>query len=185
MTALAELVQRAVQRASEDIRVAMPARIMSYDPTTRLARVQIMQSEITGTGQTVPQPVVTDVPVMMPSGGSGGGITFPIQPGDEGMVTFADQDIGAWSGSGATQAESPRRHSLTDAMFSPSQGRGAADPTNMVITFGGATVTLKPGGVVAIDAPGGLEITSPSVTHNGVEIGDTHTHIAPGPEPDQ
>lgn len=182
MSTLADLVRRTVRRAQEDTRVAMPARVLSYDPATRLARVQIIQAEITGSGQTVQQPVITDIPVMMPSGGGGGGITFPIQPGDEGMVTFADQDIGGWATGGATEAESSRRHSLSDGMFTPSQGRGAADSENMVITFGGATVTLNPGGKVSIDAPGGLEITGPSVTHNGAEIGDTHTHsgVEPG-----
>lgn len=182
MTSMADLIRRAVRRGQEQTRVAMPAKIVSYDPGTRLARVQILQAEITDTGQTIQQPVITDVPVFMPSGGGTGGITFPISAGDQGIVMFADQDIGGWSGAGDEAAESTRRHSMTDGMFLPATGRGAADASNVVITFGGATITLDPGGKVSIDAPGGLEITGPSVTHNGADIGDTHTHggVSPG-----
>lgn len=170
---LEDLVARVVRKTAQEIRVAMPAIVESFDPATRLARVRLIQSDRTQDGLTIEQPVITDVPVFMP----GGAVSFPVKPGDEGMVHFADQDIGGWAVDGDTSGpDTGRRHSLTDAMFTPGVGRGSVDADNVVISFGGATITLSPGGAVTISAPGGLAITGPSVTHNGVNIGDTHVH---------
>lgn len=193
ISTLSDLVKRTVRKAMEETRVAMPARILSYNAGSRLARIQILQPELTDDGKTVAQPVITDVPVFMPIGG-GAAVTFPVASGDEGVVWFADQDIGAWSADGNRSPDSARRHSLTDAMFMPSQGRGPADADNMVISFGGATITIDPGGGVTIDAPGDVTINGNltvngsisgngdssfgggSLTHNGTDIGDTHRH---------
>lgn len=184
---LAEVIMRAVRKAQQDTRVAMPARVISYDPSTRLARVQILQPDRTEDGVQVAQPVIPEVPVFMPSGG-GVSMTFPIKPGDEGIVHFADQDIGGWSQDGdASAPDSRRRHSLTDGMFVPGTGRGQADSDNLVISFGGSTITMTPDGGVTIDAPNGLDITGPGITHNGIKIGDDHVHpilggsSSPGP----
>ena len=180
---LEELVARIVRKAAQDIRVAMPAVIESFDPATRLARVRIVQADVTQDGVRIDQPVITDVPVFMPAGG-GAGISVPIRPGDQGIIHFADQDIGGWAVDGDTSGpDTGRRHSLSDGLFVPGAGRGAVDADNVVISMGGASITLSPGGVVTINAPGGLSITGPSVTHNGKEIGDTHKHGG-GPVPD-
>lgn len=170
---LDELIARAVRKAAQDIRVAMPAKIISYDPATRLARVQVLQSDRTEDGLTVDQPVITDVPVFMPIGG-GSAITTPIKPGDTGIVHFADQDIGGWATDGDTSPpDTDRRHSLSDAMFVPGAGRGQADSENMVISFGGSKITI---------GPSGIQIESATLTHNGKNIGDTHRHggVTPG-----
>ena len=179
---LDELINRAVRKAMRETRVSMPARIVSYDAGARRARVQLLQPDRTEDGKTVAQPVITDVPVFMPIGG-GASITTPIGGGDTGIVIFADQDIGGWVADGDTSPpDSGRRHSMSDAMFMPGDGRSAADADNVVISFGGASITLDPGGGVTIVAPGGVEITSPTLTHNGVNVGDDHVHsgVEPG-----
>lgn len=189
---LDELIKRAVRKAMRETRVSMPARIVSYDAGLRRAQVQILQSERTEDGEIIRQPVVTDVPVFMPIGG-GASITTPIAGGDTGIVVFADQDIGGWISDDDTSApDSGRRHSLNDAMFIPGDGRSAADADNVIITFGGATIKITPGGDVDIDAPGdvsissggdvkisaggAVEIESADLTHNGVNVGDDHVH---------
>ncbi len=159
ISTLSELVKRAVRKALEETRVSMPARVLSYDAGSRLARIQILQPEMTADGRTIQQPVITDVPVFMPIGG-GASITLPVAAGDEGVVWFADQDIGAWAADGSTNANSDRRHSLSDAMFMPAQGRGQADPDNVVISFGGATITISPDGDIEMDSPTGVTIKS-------------------------
>jgi len=195
---LDELINRAVRKAMRETRVAMPARIVSYNAGTRRAQVQILQPDRTEDGQQIPQPIVTEVPVFMPIGG-GASITTPIGAGDTGIVMFADQDIGGWVADGDTSGtDSGRRHSLNDAMFMPGDGRSAADASNVIITFGGATIKITPGGDVDIDAPGNVSISSAGdvtisaggavdiqsadLTHNGVNVGDDHVHggITPG-----
>lgn len=74
--------------------------------------------------------------------------------------------------------------SASQANASPS---GAGDQA--VITFGSVTITMTGGGVT-ISAGGtsvsitgaGLAVTGGQVTHNGQDIGDTHTHsgVVPG-----
>lgn len=201
ISTLSDLVKRTVRKAMEETRVSMPARVLSYDAGSRLARVQVLQSELTADGKTVSQPVITDVPVFMPIGG-GAAVTFPIAAGDEGVVWFADQDIGGWVAAGSGSPDSGRRHALTDAMFMPARGRGEADADNLVITFGGATITIQPSGQVDIDSPAGITLTAASgasmngdlsvdgqitatgeITSGTVEL-TTHTHSG-GAQPDQ
>ncbi len=157
---LDELIARAVRKAAQDIRVAMPAKIISYDASTRLARVQVLFADRTEDGLTIDQPIVTDVPVFMPIGG-GSAITMPIKPGDTGTVSFADQDIGGWATDNDTSPpDTDRRHALSDAMFTPSQGTGPADPDNFKISFAGATIIITPGGNVNIDSPADINISA-------------------------
>jgi len=102
---------------------------------------------------------------------------MPIKAGDTGYVNFADQDIGGWVTDGDTSPpDSNRRHSLSDAMFTPSQGTGPADPDNFKVFFEDISIVMSPGGSMEITAPGGVNITSPTLTHNGTNIGDDHVH---------
>lgn len=195
ITTLSELIQRTVRKAMDETRVSMPAKVVSYDAGRRIASVQILQPEYTTDGKEIGQPVIAEVPVFMPIGG-GSAITHPVRPGDTGIVLFADQDIGGWVHDGDTsKSESKRRHSLTDGMFIAADGRGAAHSDNLVISYGGATISIHPSGDIDIDSPGEINIkasgdvaiTSAGLTHNGTNVGDTHVHpinggsSAPGP----
>lgn len=42
----------------------------------------------------------------------------------------------------------------------------------------GSSVVLKRGGIVQVTAPTAVQFITPSITHNGKEIGSTHTHGA-------
>lgn len=61
-------------------------------------------------------PILADVPVMFPRGG-GAVLTFPVKKGDECLLCFNDRDLDAWfETGGAAVPNSPRAHSLSDAM---------------------------------------------------------------------
>jgi hypothetical protein len=106
-----------------DLRVAIPAVVVSFDNAKQTAKVQIAIREsalING----VPIPVdihpLEDVIVVMPRGG-GFSITMPLQAGDEGLLVFADMCIDQWYqavGTANKQAER-RRHDLSDGFFVP------------------------------------------------------------------
>lgn len=82
---------------------------------------------------------------------------------------------------------------IAGAIYSEADAPPSDDPNVHTIVYGdGAsltydkgsqTFTLAVGGTSVEISPGGVAITSPSLTHNGVNVGDTHVHggILPGP----
>jgi hypothetical protein len=69
-------------------------------------------------------PLIPDVPIQFPGGG-GWSLTFPLAPGDEGLLIFCSRCIDYWhllgagaDGRGQPQAEF-RMHDLSDAIFIP------------------------------------------------------------------
>jgi hypothetical protein len=82
------------------------------------AQVQpAVQSTFTGPDQTTKQvtlPLLPDVPVVMPRGGSYAA-TFPITAGDECLVIFSSRNIDGWWDQGGVQpAGDTRQHDLSD-----------------------------------------------------------------------
>jgi len=106
---------------SREIRVSMPAEIVSYNSTKQTATVQpLIREKIidrqTGNIQWLQLPVLADVPVCFPQGGNYV-LTMPVSPGDEVLLVFADQSFDAWYASGGIQNWfDRRRHDLSDAI---------------------------------------------------------------------
>lgn len=103
-----------------ELRVAMPAVVVSFDPVKQTVVVQPAIREnllVNSTTTPVDIPELQDVPVVMMRAG-GVALTMPIQPGDECLVVFADMCIDAWYQSGGTQnvQMDKRRHDLSDAI---------------------------------------------------------------------
>lgn len=116
-----------------DLRVALPCVVQNFYPDKMTVDVQIavMEKLNVNTGGVPvatdvpiggPNGILVDVPVLIPGGG-GFYLTFPIQPGDECLVIFADMCYNAWwqNGGTANSQEFKRRHDLSDgfALFMP------------------------------------------------------------------
>src|SRR6185312_7133451 len=96
---------------AQQMRVSMPAVVVSFDATKQTVSVQPAIKEIVAyleagglwnnNTEAIPLPVLQDVPVVVPRAG-GFTITLPIQPGDECLVVFGDTCIDAWWQSGGT-----------------------------------------------------------------------------------
>lgn len=98
---------------AQDIRVAVPCKVLSYDPSTQTVSAQPLVHEKQA-GQDTLLPVLNDVPVYFP-GGANLAITHNVAVGDECLVIFADTSIDGWFASGSEQpGVTPRRHSLSD-----------------------------------------------------------------------
>ena len=110
-----------------NLRCASPGIIMSFDPDTQTATVQIAITErikcnadefIAKYGANVASieiPILPDVPVVYPCAGDFF-LTFPVKAGNECLVVFSDACIDAWFQSGGVQDQmSLRRHDLSDA----------------------------------------------------------------------
>lgn len=107
-------IESSIATALKKLHVALPGRIVSFDPCTQTASVQPLIEQILQNDQAAPLPMLTDVPVQFPRGGAFV-MTFPVTPGDECLIIFAERCIDGWFASG--QSSIPldyRLHDLSD-----------------------------------------------------------------------
>ena len=91
----------------ENLHVALPGEVVSYDSGTRTAKIQLV---LRGWKSMENPPLLVDVPVFFM-----GNLVYPIEKGDECLVVFADSCIDSWFMSGGVSMPvSARKHDLSD-----------------------------------------------------------------------
>lgn len=114
---LTQIAQAIRESTGLRVNTAVPAIVQAFDPArqTAVLRPAIRRRMRTKSGyEEVEYPELHDVPVCFLGGGSYA-LTFPVQPGDEALVIFADVCIDAWFQSGGVQGQiSLRNHDLSD-----------------------------------------------------------------------
>ena len=114
-----------MEAMAENLHVALPGEIVSYNSSNRTATVQPV---IRNWRQKETPPLLLDVPVFFP-----GNFIVPVNKGDECLVVFADTCIDAWyQNSGVSMPISARRHDLSDGFafvgfFSKKKATGGID----------------------------------------------------------
>ena len=165
----------------QSMRVALPGIVQTFTPgppaavsvliaSNEFAMYSVDQSQsqlalqsLAPQTKPVQLPLLQDVPVIMPGGG-GWGLTFPIQPGDECLVVFADTPLDVWLQSGGVNNSpiSQRRHDLSDgvALFA------MRSTPRAVSSYSTSSAQLRSDdGTVVIDlAKNNIHITAPNVT---------------------
>ncbi|HBM7722499.1 TPA: hypothetical protein LZ419_002623 [Escherichia coli] len=207
--ALAEVLASERKTLSEQMRVALPGIIQSFDPESLTAVVQpairYIERDNDGNKSTKDYPLLVDVPVVFPRGG-GCTLTFPVSEGDECLVIFADRCIDFWWQSGGVQEPvDGRMHDLSDAfcIVGPqSQAKKIGGISTSAVELrsddGETKLSLNPAsGVINGTAPGGfnlnglqilpdgrLQLVDGSIvdkhTHGGVESGGSNTALLGG-----
>lgn len=112
-----ELLEQAKNNAMMDVRVSMPARIVSFDPATKTASVEIGLKMVNADDTQSEYPPLVDCPCLFTRGG-GFHLVHPYKAGDKGIVLFSDRCFDGWFQSG--QVAPPmdfRVHSMSDAYF--------------------------------------------------------------------
>ncbi|HHP2010270.1 TPA: Gp138 family membrane-puncturing spike protein [Klebsiella pneumoniae] len=200
--ALAEVLASERKTLSEQMRVALPGIIQSFDPESLTAVVQpairYIERDNDGNKSTKDYPLLVDVPVVFPRGG-GCTLTFPVEAGDECLVIFADRCIDFWWQSGGIQEPvDGRMHDLSDAFC-------IVGPQSQAKKIGGISTTAAQlrtddgSAIIELAAGGAVTITSPQITINGPlqvngeitstgdqlaggisQIGHTHGGVEPG-----
>lgn len=200
--ALAEVLASERKVLSEQMRVALPGIIQSFDPESVTAVVQpairYIERDNDGNQSTQDYPLLVDVPVIFPRGG-GCTLTFPVKAGDECLVIFADRCIDFWWQSGGIQEPvDERMHDLSDAFC-------IVGPQSQAKKIGGISTTAAQlrtddgSAIIELAAGGAVTITSPQITINGPlqvngeitstgdqlaggisQIGHTHGGVEPG-----
>lgn len=167
---LAEALTSERKTGSEQLRVAMPGIIQSFDPETITAVVQpairAVERDNDGNTSTTDYPLLVDVPVVFPRGG-GCTLTFPVAPGDECLVIFADRCIDFWWQNGGIQEPvDTRMHDLSDA-FAIVGPQSQAQKISGISTSAAQLRTDSGTAFIEIAAGGAVTITSPQIMFNG------------------
>lgn len=116
---LTSAINSAIKAALVDVHTSMPGQIVSFDPASQTASVQLAMRRVTTpeTGaKELTLPLITKVPVVFPKGG-GFSMRFPVQAGDECLVVFTERELTQWKNFGGVQTPKDyRRHHLTDGV---------------------------------------------------------------------
>jgi hypothetical protein len=175
-----EALRVAMDGLKSGLWTSMPGIVQSFNAGAVTATVQIAIKGVVhapdGGAQFVNMPLLVDVPVHFPRGG-GCTLTFPVAKNDECLVVFAARCIDGWWQSGGIQAPAEQRiHDLSDGFafvgfFSQATKiSGISTTTAQLRSNDGATyVEVNPSSqIVNVVAPGGMTLTTPTVTITGV-----------------
>lgn len=145
------------------LRVAMPAIVTAFDDKRQTVTLQPAIAGTDENGDAITPTVLADVPVKFPRGG-GFAFTFPVNPGDEGWVLFADRCIDNWFSSGqVSQAAEHRQHDWSDGGFLP----GFSSLARAIGSFRNDAIVMRQldgPGYVAIDTGGNVDIDGAKLT---------------------
>jgi hypothetical protein len=126
----AEIIEAAQRTHAMGLHTAIPVRVVTFYPGKGYADVAPVCAQpivdIDGSTAYVTLPTFPKVPIAWPSGG-GGLLTFPLQPGDPGLLVFSEVSLAEYLTQGAqAQAIEPsdaRRHSAGYPIFWPGGAR--------------------------------------------------------------
>lgn len=183
MADIVELLEEFRYSISRTMHVALPGKIESYDYKTQKANIKIDLQELYRNGTTLDCPVIGGVPIMFPASG-GAFFTMPVKRGDTCWIMFADRDITRWLFDGrGLPCESVRSHDLNDAVaimgVHPFINEfNLENNDDVVISYSGSRVTIKPDGVFNINTTKDVNINAAETLN--VETGDDTNISAKG-----
>lgn len=113
-----KLIRNAFGEMIKDVCTSVPGHVLTFDPVTQRAQVQIGILRVDVNDSTFALKPVVEVPVHFPGGNFA--IEYQIDAGCEGDILFSQRCIDGWVQSGGVAANPIGRfHSMQDAMFIP------------------------------------------------------------------
>lgn len=189
----------------DNMRTSVPGHVLSFDPATQMAEVQIGLMLEDRLGSQQPRRPIIHVPVQF-WGAAGGTLECRVASNTEGVLFFSQECIDSWVDQGGVAVKSePRRFSINDAYFIP----GVRSIPGAITDFSNDGIrlrsndgsayfwihddkTLEMDGVslnvkcaANFEKPANFEqavTTMTTITNQGVSIGLEHTHggVMPG-----
>ena len=155
-----EALRRLVSSEMDTVNTALPCTVVSYSG----GRVTVKPDgeKIYADGDTNGYPVLSDLRMVWPQFANGqAGLKGPVQAGDKCLLVVCQQ---ATDGSDDT-----RRFDIIDSYVIPGAGYSDAVPGNddVRMYFGDAFIAIDANGKMTINAPGGVEETTPLHTVKG------------------
>ncbi|MBK3476893.1 hypothetical protein JJD66_12430 [Pseudomonas sp. MF6751] len=103
----------------DNMRTSVPGHVLSFDPATQMAEVQIGLMLEDRLGSQQPRRPIIHVPVQF-WGAAGGTLECRVASNTEGVLFFSQECIDSWVDQGGVAVKSePRRFSINDAYFIP------------------------------------------------------------------
>ncbi|WKL65460.1 Gp138 family membrane-puncturing spike protein [Pseudomonas qingdaonensis] len=113
-----ELIRGAFREAIKGVSTSIPGHVLTFNPLTQLAQVQVGVARVDINGAEFKVPPIIEVPVYFPGGDFC--VEYQIDPGCEGDILFSQRCIDGWIQSGGIAANPIGRfHNMQDAMFLP------------------------------------------------------------------
>jgi hypothetical protein len=169
---LSAVLDMAIRNRLAEVHTAAPGIIISYDFKTQKASVRPSINRKYKDGRVERYPVINNVPVIFPRSG-GASMTFPVNPNDTVLLVFAARSIDDWAQRGGYVDQSDtRKHSLNDAIAIPglipfSAGSKAKNNTDVLVTYSGAEIEMKPSGQINLNSPVKVFVDAPLLHVNG------------------
>lgn len=179
---LTGLLKSFMHEGMKDVGTSIPGHILTFDPFHQTAQLQIGIVRTDSDDKTYTPPPLIECPVVF-SGGGGFAVEHELNPGDPGWIIFSQRCIDGWMQTGGV-AQNPvlRFHDVADAMFIPgvrpnpkAMSGFVNDGIRLRNADASSYVWLRSTGVF-IKTAGAFDIQSGTMTHNGVNVGSTHTH---------
>lgn len=149
------VLKQAFKDYSQQLRVCLPGKIVTYDYKLQQATVQPTFSNEYNDGTVQQMPSIYNVPVVWPSAGESH-IHFPLNVGDPVLLIFADKSLDLWLQSGTTsQPNDSRTHHIADAIAIPgcrpfNNPMRVSNGQDVIVANGNLELRLKPNGHVQL-----------------------------------
>ena len=133
--------------------------------------IQPLVDQVDGEGKREPHGIIYDVPYLRAQGGAAAIVMDPVV-NDVGWANFASRDLSQVKETGTNAPpETKRMHSMADAIYVGGTLNGT--PQHF-ISFNDNKITIT--------SATAIELHSPTLTHNGVNISGNHKHggVEPG-----
>ena len=137
-SSLTEYAKRTFFEMMKDVATSMPGHVLSFDPATQLAQIQmgIVRKDVNG-ADFEPSPLI-EVPVYFAGGDFS--VEHQLDVGNEGFILFSQRCIDGWMTTGGV-ANNPimRFHDMSDAVFFP----GIRSQPNVIGDFKNDGIRLR------------------------------------------
>jgi hypothetical protein len=172
---LIDAIEGGVSAMVGEINTSMPGVVVSYDAGRNRAVVRPALPRMLADGEALEAPTIAEVPVLWPTAG-GAVFTMPLKEGDQVWLDFSQRSLEGWLQGNDAAPDDPRQFDLSDCVARPGAGRDVQNVATdaVVLSLGGATIRLEEGGTMRLI--GNVAIQGGTLTHNGVNVGSTHTH---------
>lgn len=167
----AETFDILIKRIFRDLRVAIPAKILSYDYEKCTVTVHIDIKELYEDGKELSNTIIHNVPLIFPRT-INASITLPVSEGDTCLLVFNDRNIKNWALNASDEKPANRRmHMISDCvaivgLYQEKNNSFARNDTDLHIEYDNSAVTLKPDGIIDIETANEVNINTDNITIN-------------------